>query len=88
MYIPKLLVDAGADINITADSGMTALAQSIEVRNNKLAEFLLKKGANIYNTGAHRGKGPLFRAIKQNNLEAVELLCDHGADLANKNKIG
>ena len=49
MYIPKMLVEAGADINIVTDYGITALSQAIEVHNNKLAEFLLKKGANMFN---------------------------------------
>ena len=48
-YLPKMLIAAGADINLVSDSGMTALSQAIELHNNKLAEFLLKKGADIFN---------------------------------------
>ena len=84
-----MLVDAGADINHVTDSGITALSQAIELHNNKLAEFLLKSGAMMFNRDpAHLGNGPLFRAIKQNNLTAIEMLCDHGADLTVTNKSG
>ena len=82
MYIPKMLVAAGADINHVTDLGISALSQAIDLHNNKLAEFLLKKGADIFNKEPTQlDQGPLFRAINQNNLTAVELLCDHGADL-------
>ena len=64
MYIPKMLVAAGADINHVTDSGISALSQAIDLHNNKLAEFLLKKGANIFNKEPTQlDQGPLFRAI-------------------------
>jgi ankyrin repeat protein len=89
MYIPKMLVEAGADINFVTDYGLTALSQAIKLHNNKLAEFLLKKGANIYNHDpALLDAGPLFRAIEENNMTAIEMLCDHGADLTVKNQSG
>lgn len=89
MYIPKMLIAAGADINHVTDSGISALSQAIELHNNKLAEYLLKMGANIYNSDPSQlDQGPLFRAIKQNNLTAIEMLCDHGADLTVKNQSG
>jgi ankyrin repeat protein len=56
------------------------------MHNNKLSEYLLKNGAFIFNKDiAFRDSSPFFHAIKSKNMTAVELLCDHGADLKIKN---
>ena len=46
--ITKLLVRAGADINIISEHGSSALSEAVNTKNHELVDILLKKGAFIY----------------------------------------
>lgn len=55
------------------------LAHCITFNKIDMVEFLLCNGANPNNSGK-RNKTPLYQAICSNNLKAVKLLLEHGAD--------
>lgn len=80
--ITKLLVRAGADINIISEHGSSALSEAVNTKNHELVDILLKKGAFIYYPQEEwRDQSPFFQAIINQDVWAVETFCDHGADL-------
>ena len=87
--IQKLLIRAGADINLVTSQGQTALSQAIANGNNLLTEYLLKLGAKVFNEDLkHRDSSAIFQAINKDNLFAIEILCDYDADLTIENSNG
>jgi ankyrin repeat protein len=82
-------VNGGADLNVVTDEGESALSQAIKLENNLLSDFLMRKGANIFNQDMlHRNTSPFFQAIDTQNLFALEIFCDHDADLTLENSDG
>jgi ankyrin repeat protein len=76
--IPALLVDAGAHVNATDDSGQTPLHCVREARD---AELLLEAGADV-NVVSSRGRTPLHHAALKGDdgVETARLLIDAGID--------
>jgi len=81
----KLLIAKGADVNVLADRGYTALSYAVSNGNMGLAEFLISKGANVN----PEQRPPLHAAVKapKNRKELVELLLSKGAQV-NKEEAG
>jgi len=80
--IAKMLIRYRADINVVNDDGISALSEAVLKKNHEVVEVLLKKGANIYFSDKElRDKSPFFQAINTQSIVAVEMFCDHGADL-------
>lgn len=76
------LVYAGADINQVAQFGQSALSEAIIHENRKLAELLIKKDAKIFfDKIKYRDLSPFYQAVNHNKQWAIELFCDHGADI-------
>lgn len=75
--IAKLLLDNGADPNIT-DGQNSPLLTACEGRHTKIARLLLENGAdpNLVGTFSY----PLKEAILRRELRMVELLLEHKAD--------
>jgi ankyrin repeat protein len=44
-----MMIQYGADINLTTQDGMTAMAMTILFNNKEITEFYIAKGANIFN---------------------------------------
>ncbi|RDW77997.1 hypothetical protein BP5796_05849 [Coleophoma crateriformis] len=76
----KLLVHAGAKLEIANHLGYTPLCTAIVQGNNEVVKFLLSKKAEVNNIRGYRG-GPLHLACRNGSLELVKLLLDHGADI-------
>ena len=77
-----MLIVGGADINTLNDFNDTALSIAVSKRKHELAKILVKKGAYIFfKDMAIRDFSPFFRAIRCENLDAIELFCDCGVDL-------
>lgn len=75
----KLLLDKGADINLTDDGDDTALmeaARSDDPRNKVIIRLLLDRGADV-RAGGNRA---LLNAAKEAGPEVVEMLLKKGAD--------
>ena len=45
LFLVKLLVDSGADVDIVDNSGLTPFQMAIQQGNKAVVDFLLSKGA-------------------------------------------
>ena len=86
--IAKLLLNAGADVNIQNNTGSTALIYAAYAKQIEIVKLLLSAGADIDKQDID-GNTALIKAAPNNNREIVEILLDYGADefiLNNYNK--
>ena len=79
----KLLLDNGADVNSADEYGTTSLIYVIrygvhDVATTSIAKLLIERGADLDKLDAD-GETPLNMAVRNNMLEIVKLLIDHGA---------
>jgi ankyrin repeat protein len=85
--IARLLLQAGIDVNELSNLrgfASTALGNAIINRNFKLAEFLIKEGADVNlaeKTEYYGIRTPLRAAIQIGEIRFMELLLDEGAEL-------
>ena len=75
----RVLVDAGADVQDTEASGASALVIAAHSAHEPLAIYLLEQGADP-NT-ARAGYTALHAAVLRSQVQLVEALLEHGADL-------
>lgn len=74
----KLLVGAGAGVDVRSQHGVTPLALACENRDGAVVGVLLAAGADP-NVSGGEGEMPLMTASRVGNLEAVKLLLARGA---------
>ena len=74
----RLLLDAGADVNVKAPNGESALVLAGFSDQGKLGAFLLERGADPM--AADAGYTALHTAVSRGDAELVKALCAHGAD--------
>ncbi|KAI0145211.1 hypothetical protein GGR57DRAFT_481119 [Xylariaceae sp. FL1272] len=72
----KLLLDAGADINLQDNDGDTALIVAASRGDKDAVEFLIASGADIMHSSS-RKENALQAAMKQDNHECLEVLVEH-----------
>lgn len=57
--------------------------------NKKLAEHLLKRDTHMFHTDEELiDRSPFFQAINIQAVWAIELMCDHGADITTQTRAG
>lgn len=91
-------INAGADANITNAKGLTALMIAAKNGDLNLLEWLINRKLKHYNVPnldketpwdqPHAGKPALSFALETQNLEAVKLLVDAGANVNLYNDLG
>jgi len=79
LQLLRLLVEAGADVNVTTFDGQSALHIACSGGSCEMLQLLLQHGANCNKTKSD-GKTALHVAYEKQNLAAVELLLKSGAD--------
>jgi hypothetical protein len=80
----KLLLDCGANPNLTDYQGYTALHCAVRSKNIEVVQILLNYKANPnlqWCNGKHLYGTALHEAIQYRNIQAIKLLCNAGADL-------
>ncbi|MDQ0781317.1 ankyrin repeat protein/ketosteroid isomerase-like protein [Chryseobacterium sp. W4I1] len=88
--IVRLLLDSGADITMLSGlMGATVLHEAAYAGHVKVIEILMQyieknsiKGIDINAQGLYNGMTALHDAVWQNNMGAVKILVDKGADLS------
>jgi hypothetical protein len=85
----KYLISCGLPVDVPDIVGFTALAHAVMNQFPKLdlARALLEAGANV-NYQNRYGEVALFGAFQHNNVTAIDLLCEFGADLEIKEADG
>ena len=83
------LINAGAEIDTTSITGMSALAYAAWHNSNRsITSRLLAHGASIHSSDG-KGQTPLVYAVAANpNVEVVKLLLQAGSDSDRKNLEG
>ena len=76
----QLLLDEGADVNLTSENGQTPLFAAIRRNEERIVKLLLEKGADV-NLTSHNRPTPLYVAVRRRQERIVELLLDKGADV-------
>lgn len=84
--VATLLLDNGADTEITDELGNTVLCESVSRKNPELMKFFLKRGASI--KGVAGQNSPLHCAVAYRDLETAEFLIKGGADIEILDKDG
>lgn len=77
--IVRLLLEAGADVNVRPEGGPTALILAANRGHTRIVNTLLQNGADV-NARNEFGATPLINAAARGYREIVELLLSHGAD--------
>jgi ankyrin repeat protein len=76
--IIKLLLNHGADVNVSSDSGQPALLLVVKARNTRNAELLLQRGARVHQTDRY-GQSPLQIACANNDVLMAIILLFYGS---------
>jgi ankyrin repeat protein len=79
--ILQALLDAGADVHMTAGDKSNALHCAAREGHTSTVKYLLERGVHIRITNA-KGRSALHEAILGRNPETVNLLLRNGADLS------
>ena len=85
--ILRLLISAGADLNIQDNYGRTALHDCADYYHPDIARMLIDAGANV-NIQSNGGSTALHECAWHNNLEIARMLIDAGADVNIRNNDG
>ncbi len=85
--IVKLLLNNGANVNLTSEHGITPLFVASVNGHENIVKLMLKNGANA-NFANNRGITPLMEASANGHKNIVELLLNNGADVRAKSNNG
>lgn len=77
----RMLLDAHADANSPNQDNQTALMLASSLGSQKIAELLIRHGANVNAVESFRGQTALMWAAGENHPEIVDLLLSHHADV-------
>ncbi|KAM4688925.1 transient receptor potential cation channel subfamily A member 1 [Discoglossus pictus] len=84
----KLLLSRGADPNILNMYRLSALHIAIQLHYNTIVEELILHSTTNINLEGDLGNTPIMQACYKDNPEALLMLCNHGAKLCKRNKLG
>ncbi|NIV36127.1 MAG: ankyrin repeat domain-containing protein, partial [Anaerolineae bacterium] len=74
----RVLLGAGANVNDTLPSGVSALVLAVHSGYTETAKFLLDRGADLH--AANAGYTAFHAAVLRADMEMVETLLARGAD--------
>ncbi len=87
IQVAKELLEAGADVNATSQTGATALMTNILMRDRAMIRFLLAAGADVNATDAD-GYTALMTAVNRGDTALTRILLKAGADVNASNANG
>ncbi len=88
LNIAKVLVDAGANVNLKITEGFSPLYVAVLQKHQPVVEYLLTKGASVNEYNGSNGLTALYEACINGSLDIAKVLVDAGADINKRNKQG
>lgn len=85
--VARLLINAGADVNVVDVEGATALMFASSNGHRTFAELLLERGADI-GVANRAGDTALHGATRRGSIDVIALLVEHGANVEARNDKG
>lgn len=85
--IVKILLAQGADVNVKANNGVTALMRASWKGHGEIVKILLAKGADV-NVKSNSGATALMMASRKGHCEVVKTLIAQGVDVNAKDNDG
>lgn len=83
--VVEFLLDHGLDIEReTGNNRGTTLDQAIDLGNSQTCEVLLRRGTIVNKKCEQLGTRPLFSAVYLGQVECVQVLLEHGANIVDK----
>jgi hypothetical protein len=77
----RLLIKNGADVNVKGDGEQSAIYLATRYGAHEILDYLCKiKGADLNVVEELTGNTPLLQAAENNDIKAVTILCENGAD--------
>ena len=85
--VVKLIIQAGADVNVKSTLGFTPLMWAAQAGNLKITKLLIEKGVNVDDTNndgnnaLHYARNPGYKpasTVKKNRQATIRLLRKHG----------
>ena len=73
--------DGDVEYKISVESPLHLLQYGGGSRNMTILKILLESNTSNPNFADHNGQTPIYRAIEHENIEAIDLLLDHGAKI-------
>lgn len=78
----EFLLENGADVNLENKYGSTALHATAEYfTSTQIARYLIDKGVDV-DKQDYRGVTALHQAVSASNLDLVQFILEHGADVS------
>lgn len=77
----KMLIDAGADINFQSKNNLSAMFVAASAGHGYIAEALLEAGADVNAKCGQLGATALINASRHGDVDIVDLLFEHHADV-------
>ncbi len=87
MNVVEYLVEHGADVDLTVNTGETPLQVALKNGSFDIAKYLVSKGADV-NKPDLMSMSPLAWAVKDNNMDKVKFLVSNGANVNQQNISG
>lgn len=87
-YVVKLLLDRGADVNLSREDGYTPLICASAAGNAKVVKLLLDKGADVNAVEKENGLSALQNACAAADEKVFDMLVERGADVQHVDKHG
>lgn len=79
LEISRLLLEAGANVNITENNGTTSLVEA-RFGTAEIVRLLIENGADVDLAHRHFNETPLLCALYMNHIEVVRMLLAAGAN--------
>jgi uncharacterized protein len=86
--VVELLCALGVDVNASSTAGTSSLMAAVDGHSTSLLQCLLQQDGIKVNHRAGNGNTALIIAVESDNVAAVKLLLQHGADACNINNSG
>lgn len=83
--VKQLLLD-GIPLDVSEETGQTALMFATQFNQKSIVSYLLQEGADVNKKDAY-GNTALHRAARTTDTEIIRMLVDKGADMELKNRL-